>query len=382
MKNTSAQNGYGLKKFGYINNFSAQLAQLNHLLQGTGQTLKSYEVDSIVDPLVATNLNSYGCNNFHGAPIDDEHAAYKVINTGLKTISGEDIVGLFTRNKKRYTYEGVTVTDAQVKDEFDIRVASQKESYDANPAAYASAEKNGSDLYYMPAGYRGVKNLLIQLSDEKQAEIKQLNSDLTTAKNLLSSGNDDLEELKAQDTAELDEEALAAYNEQIAALEEQVASAQTTIDETQAKIDETTEAAFAEILPLAQEVLAKAQAGEDFDALIETYGEDAGMTAEPNKSRGYLVCDGLSIYEQSFQDAAMALENVGDVSAELVKTSYGFHILQYASELAGGEVEYTEEIKTAIYDEMLKEAQDAAYEAAVTQWVSEAKVETFPKVMK
>ena len=283
---------------------------------------------------------------------------------------------------KAYTYEGVTVTDAQVKDEFDSRVASQKESYDANPASYAYAEQNGSDLYYMPAGYRGVKNLLIQLSDEKQAEIKQLNSDLTTAKNLLSSGNDDLEELKAQDTAELDEEALAAYNEQIAALEEQVASAQTTIDETQAKIDETTEAAFAEILPLAQEVLAKAQAGEDFDALIETYGEDAGMNAEPNKSRGYLVCDGLSIYEQSFQDAAMALENVGDVSAELVKTSYGYHILQYASELAGGEVEYTEEIKTAIYDEMLKEAQDAAYEAAVTQWVSEAKVETFPKVMK
>ena len=283
---------------------------------------------------------------------------------------------------KAYTYEGVTVTDAQVKDEFDSRVASQKESYDANPASYAYAEQNGSDLYYMPAGYRGVKNLLIQLSDEKQAEIKQLNSDLTTAKNLLSSGNDDLEELKAQDTAEFDEEALAAYNEQIAALEEQVASAQTTIDETQAKIDETTEAAYAEILPLAQEVLAKAQAGEDFDALIETYGEDAGMNAEPNKSRGYLVCDGLSIYEQSFQDAAMALENVGDVSAELVKTSYGFHILQYASELAGGEVEYTEEIKTAIYDEMLKEAQDAAYEAAVTQWVSEAKVETLPKVMK
>ena len=283
---------------------------------------------------------------------------------------------------KAYTYEGVTVTDEQVKAEFDSKVASQKESYDANPASYAYAEQNGSDLYYMPAGYRGVKNLLIQLSDEKQAEIKQLNSDLTTAKNLLSSGNDDLEELKAQDTAELDEEALAAYNEQIAALEEQVASAQTTIDETQAKIDETTEAAYAEILPLAQEVLAKAQAGEDFDALIETYGEDAGMTAEPNKSRGYLVCDGLSIYEQSFQDAAMALENVGDVSAELVKTSYGFHILQYASELAGGEVEYTEEIKTAIYDEMLKEAQDAAYEAAVTQWVSEAKVETFPKVMK
>lgn len=283
---------------------------------------------------------------------------------------------------KAYTYEDVTVTDEQVKAEFDSKVASQKETYDANPASYATAEQYGYDLYYMPAGYRGVKNLLIQLTDEKQDELSALESELTTAQNLLTSGNDDLEELKAQDTAEFDEATLAEYNEQIAALEEQVASAQVTVDETQTKIDETTEAAFAEILPTAQEVLAKAQAGEDFDALIETYGEDTGMTTEPNKTRGYLVCDGLSIYEQSFQDAAMALANVGDVSAELVKTSYGYHILQYASEIAGGEVEFTEEIKSAIYDDMLSEAQDAAYEAAVTQWVSEAKVETFPKVMK
>ncbi len=283
---------------------------------------------------------------------------------------------------KAYTYEGVAVTDEQVKAEFDSKVASQKETYDANPASYAAAEQYGNELYYMPAGYRGVKNLLIQLTDEKQDEISALKSELTTAQNLLTSGSSDLEELKAQDTAEFDEAMLAEYNEQIAALEEQVASAQATVDETQAKIDETTEAAFAEILPTAQEVLAKAQAGEDFDALIETYGEDTGMTTEPNKTRGYLVCDGLSIYEQSFQDAAMALANVGDVSAELVKTSYGYHILQYASEIAGGEVEFTEEIKSAIYDDMLSEAQDAAYEAAVTQWVSEAKVETFPKVMK
>ena len=134
--------------------------------------------------------------------------------------------------------------------------------------------------------------------------------------------------------------------------------------------------------PTAQDVLARAQAGEDFDSLVETYGQDTGMNNEPNKSRGYLVCDGLSVYEQSFQDAAMALEKVGDVSAELVKTSYGYHILQYATDIAAGEVEYTDEIKSNIYDTMLSDAKDAAYEAAVTQWVSEAKVTTYPKVMK
>lgn len=318
--------------------------------------------DAMLDEMLTNDLNTIGYTHDY------------FVRTETMSKQSEKI--------KAYTYEGVTVTEEQVKAEFDSKVASQKETYDANPASYATAEQNGYDLYYMPAGYRGVKNLLIQLTDEKQDELSALKSELTTAQNLLTSGNDDLEELKAQDTAEFDEATLAEYNEQIAALEEQVASAQLTVDETQAKIDETTEAAFAEILPTAQEVLAKAQAGEDFDALIETYGEDTGMTSEPNKTRGYLVCDGLSIYEQSFQDAAMALANVGDVSAELVKTSYGYHILQYASEIAGGEVEFTEEIKSAIYDDMLSEAQDAAYEAAVTQWVSEAKVETFPKVMK
>lgn len=287
-------------------------------------------------------------------------------------------------NDKIYAHatEGVEVTDEQVKTEFDEQVAAQKESYDANPAAYASAVNAGSEPYYVPAGYRGVKNLLVMISDEKQAEISELKTALTAAQNALDSANADLEEMKAEDTSVLDEEGLAAYNEQIAALEEQAALSQATIDETQPKIDALTEEAFAEILPEAEEALAKAVAGEDFDALVEAYGDDTGMAAEPNKTRGYLVCDGLAMYEQNFQDAAMALANIGDVSAELVETSYGYHILQYATDVAAGEVEYTDEIKEALRATMLTEAQDAAYTAAVTQWVSEAKVETFPKVME
>ena len=278
-----------------------------------------------------------------------------------------------------YATADVTVTDEQVKAQFDSTVASQKESYDATPTLYAS---NSTNAYYVPEGYRGVKNLLVKISSEDQTAIDELQDTLTTATSTLDDVNGQLAELRAEDTASYDEETLASYNEQIAALEEQAAAAQTTIDETGAALTEKTDAAFATILPKAQEVLAKAQAGEDFDALIETYGEDTGMTSEPNKSRGYLVCEGLSRYEQSFQDAAMALENVGDVSAELVKTSYGYHILQYATDIAAGEVEYTDEIKNTIYEDMLEQAKDAAYEAAVTQWVSEATVKTFEKAMK
>ena len=278
-----------------------------------------------------------------------------------------------------YATADVTVTDEQVKAEFDSKVASQKESYDATPTLYAS---NSTSAYYVPEGYRGVKNLLIKLTDEDQSAIDELNDTLTTAKNTLNDVNGQLEDLRAEDTSAYDAETLASYNEQIAALEEQATAAQATIDETTAAVEEKTETAFAAILPKAQEVLALAQSGEDFDTLVETYGEDSGMKSEPNKTQGYPVCEGLSRYEQSFQDAAMALEKVGDVSAELVKTSYGYHILQYATDIVAGAVEYTDEIKESIHEDMLEQAQEAAYEAAVTQWVSEAEVKTYEKVMK
>ena len=279
-------------------------------------------------------------------------------------------------------YEHVTadvaVSDDEVKAEFDSIVAEQKASYDETPTLYASNQENA---YYVPAGYRGVKNLLVKITADDETAITALESELTSAKNLLQSANAQMEELKGMDTAEYDEEALAAHNEQIAALEEQAVTAQATIDEKTAAVAAAEEAAFAAILPKAEEVLAKVKAGEDFNALMETYGEDGGMKSEPAKTEGYAICEGLSLYVPEFQEAAMALANVGDTS-ELVKTSYGYHILQYATDIASGEVEYTDEIKTAIHDEMLTAGQDAAYASAIDQWVAAAKVETFPKVMK
>jgi len=282
---------------------------------------------------------------------------------------------------KEYAYGDLAVTDEEVQASFDEQAAAQKESFDATPTLYMTYQNSGYDTYYVPAGYRGVKHVLVKIDGAKETEIKTLTSTVTTAENAITSANEQLDEFKAADTSAYDEEAMTAYNEEIAALEAQVAEEQAKKDEAQAKLDALTEEAFAEILPTAEEVLAKAQAGEDFDALIETYGEDPGMTSEPNKTTGYYVCEGLNAYEQAFQDGAMALANVGDIS-DLVKTSYGYHILQYTCDIPAGNVELTEEVKTSIHDELLTTAQNAAYEAAVTQWVSEAKVETFPKIMK
>ncbi len=283
-------------------------------------------------------------------------------------------------------YEQVTaevaVTDEEIKAEFDSLVETQKTNYDANPAAYASAENNGSDVYYVPEGYRGVKNLLIGFSDEKKTEISEIKEAKTLADNTVTEMQSRLDELNAQDTAELDEEAKADYDEQVASVTEQLTNAQNLSAEAEMRLAEVTEAAYAEIEAYAADVLAQAQSGADFDDLVKAYGEDDGMMVEPALSRGYLVCEGLGVYEQAFQDAAMALENVGDVSAEPVKTGYGYHILQYAQDVPSGAVEYTDEIKEKLSDKLLTAAQDAAYQAAITQWVSEANVTTYPKLMK
>jgi len=80
------------------------------------------------------------------------------------------------------------------------------------------------------------------------------------------------------------------------------------------------ESAKAETLAKATEVLAKVDAGEDFDALIAQYGEDPGVQTQPD---GYVFTKGQMV--APFEEAAYALE-VGAHSG-LVETTYGYHII-------------------------------------------------------
>lgn len=84
---------------------------------------------------------------------------------------------------------------------------------------------------------------------------------------------------------------------------------------------EVTEEQKAEAKAKAEEVLAKVNNGEDFDALIEQYNEDPGMTTNPT---GYYFGKGSMV--EPFETATYALEE-GAVSG-LVETTYGYHIIK------------------------------------------------------
>ena len=82
-----------------------------------------------------------------------------------------------------------------------------------------------------------------------------------------------------------------------------------------------TEEMKAECKAKAEEVLAKAQNGEDFDALIAEYNEDPGMTSYTD---GYYFSYGEMV--EAFETASFALAD-NEISG-IVETPYGYHIIK------------------------------------------------------
>lgn len=70
----------------------------------------------------------------------------------------------------------------------------------------------------------------------------------------------------------------------------------------------------------AEELLSRAQNGEDFDALIEEYSEDPGSESNPD---GYVFTDNEMVIE--FQNG---VDSIGIGEFSLVKSSYGYHVIQ------------------------------------------------------
>ena len=270
-----------------------------------------------------------------------------------------------TEKLKAEVVKDVTVTDEEVQTEYDSRVEKAKSDYESNPGSYGTSVTNGTTVYYTPAGYRYVKNILRKFSDEDNQKINDIQSQITDKQTQLSNVETSLSDLG---------EATEDESEEIAKNRQELTDTQTTLNaeiaDLQAQKTAAEEAAYAALQPVIEEIQAKLAAGEDFDALMEEYGEDTGMQKEPAKINGYPVCEKSTNWVESFRDAAMALAKVGDVS-EPVRSSYGIHLIKYVSDAVEGPVAF-DDVKDTIYESLLSTKQDDAYNAAVDEWVAAA----------
>lgn len=104
--------------------------------------------------------------------------------------------------------------------------------------------------------------------------------------------------------------------------EDYVCAKHVLISSTDDEGNELTGDALTEAQAKANEVLEKAKSGADFDTLIAQYNEDPGMQQYPD---GYVFTEGEMV--DAFYQGAKALEP-GEISPELVKTDFGWHIIQ------------------------------------------------------
>ncbi len=113
---------------------------------------------------------------------------------------------------------------------------------------------------------------------------------------------------------------------------------------------------------------------EDFDALIAEYGEDPGMKSEPYMSTGYMISEAnADTFYAAFSEAALALENEGDVTAEAVETTAGKHIIMKCGAVEARTVPY-EEVEEDIRELALEKKKLEAQNEYLDQWREEVKI--------
>ncbi|MDO4739070.1 MAG: peptidylprolyl isomerase [Eubacteriales bacterium] len=249
-------------------------------------------------------------------------------------------------------YEGVVVTPEEIQNEYRAMLAADESAYAEDSFAFESAVTTGmSTIAWYPEGYRTVKHILLSFTEEQQADLSDIQLQITQIESQIRLLDED-----ADPTA-----------------------LQAQLDELKAELEAKTAEYAALLQPQVDEILAAVEAGEDFEKLMEQYNTDPGMESEPAKSEGYYVSAASETWVAGFRDGAMALENIGDVSGA-VPTAYGVHIIRYHGDVTPGAVPM-DELSEEIEAKLLAEKQTAAYDEQVNKWVEEANVKIDLKVL-
>ncbi len=218
---------------------------------------------------------------------------------------------------KKRLYEAVTkdmtIDDAQMREFYETQLASAELTYSADYSVYEVEANAGRTMVWNPEGVRRIQSILIPFSDEQGVEYLTLQAEL----------------------AQGDSEA-------------------------QSKLD----ALYETLVPAAQQMLDRVNGGEDFVQLMVENGA--------TNTEGEYVSAQSTSYSQSFLQAAMALQNIGDVSG-LVRTDGGICILRYAADVPAGAVPY-EEVRESLMETYLEEMESSQYNAVVVGWIQNANV--------
>lgn len=324
----------------------------------------------------------------------DELLAKEGITLEMVRESEKD--NIILEKAEAWATKDVTVTEDEFVAAFNEQVESEKTSYESDLSAYGDAVLYGDLTCYVPAGYRYVKQILIQYTDEDAELLNNISSARYTALSTQSSAKTtaqglmaedaDLDALVAEVTVTLNEvtdptsitvkESAAAFttelSEEAAAAVKALAEANAIVAAYEEQEELAVQNALANIAPEADEVLSRLEAGEDWDALTAEFNDDPGMMAgEATAETGYPVCEGYASFDEAFVNAAMAIPEAGQWSDKIVGETYGYYIIKYMGDIPEGAVDM-ETVRETMTAELLATKQEEAFSTALDQWVAES----------
>ena len=171
----------------------------------------------------------------------------------------------------------------------------------------------GYDLYFTPAGYRGILHILI----------------------------------------DADADLLSAYAD---------AADETAIAEAKAAV-------IASVQPTLDEIYAAFENGTSFEELIAEYCIDPGMQDEDNLANGYAVNKDSYTWVSEFTEGSFGeeMQQPGDISNPVV-TSYGVHILYYLRDIPEGITPITDELLETYRGYLRSDKQQEAADALLKEF--------------
>lgn len=279
-------------------------------------------------------------------------AYWESTGTSLEAILDSYIDSEVYMAVEEYAFKDVVVTEEDIQAAYQEMIEDNKDAY-TDDSTYNSDRTNAEAIAWNPEGYRAVKHVLVKFDDEQSARYTEL-------QNQISSLNAEKEAIEnpAEETEEAAQpRAIEEVNADIAACAMEV------------------EALYSQLLPTAEEVIEKFNAGTSFEDLIAEYNADPGMNSEPTASQGYAVREGSTYWDPAFTEGAMSIEAIGGIS-EPVYGSYGIHVIYYMADVPAGEVAL-DEIRDTVEQNALSDKQNAAYSALIDSWMEEMNVEYY-----
>lgn len=267
-----------------------------------------------------------------------------------------------------------TVTEEEIKAEYDKLSEEAKTTYTDSPASLESVGNSNQAIYYMPEGYRYVKHVFLKPEDAVMDAYTEAKDSVSALEKEVGSLEEQIAEQQEATAAEATAaEATDSDAEEAQTLEEQLTAKKAELAAKKSELEANEKAVWANVQERLDKVNAGIEAGTSIDELIKEYSDDPGSLQEGICERGYLVYETSTTWDSDFLKEAIALENVGDYSAPFL-SSLGVHIVKYESQPEAGVVPY-ESVKDAAEQSALDEKKETIYDAQVEAWVEEAKPE-------